>query len=230
MTSSRKSLVRWLATLCSILQGASPIAAEIYNGTIGLGCSNGSCNFTGVCNDLAVPGTFLGRGIYVGITGDVFLSPSTCQAECGERCTAIAEADPGCFGNAGYVYCPETDSCIRPWEENCPFEGRLFVGPTNITCVNGRCNNLTTTCDVALESAILGGPYLSGLNGEFSLSSDCSATCAGCTGDSAPTVPPTPAPPTTTSAPTTSNAESLRMQQRLAVIVSTSLMSLCLSL
>ena len=206
----------------------SAVAAEIYNGTVGLGCSSGSCNFTGVCQNLAVPGTFLGNGVYTNITGDVFLSPSTCQAECTERCDLIAEPDPGCIGNAGYVYCPETDNCIRPWEENCPFEGSLFVGPTNITCVNGRCNNLAPSCNVAFESAILGGPYVSGMNGEFELSSDCYATCAGCTGDSAPTdSTPTPAPPTT--APTASNSAGLNAH-RLAVVCATVAMGLCLAL
>jgi hypothetical protein len=170
--------------------------AEIYNGTIGIGCNNGSCNFTGVCDSLAVPGADWGLGVYTGITGDVFLAPSTCQAECSDRCAAIAEADPGCIGNAGYVYCPETDSCIRPWEENCPFDGTFFVGPTSISCVNGRCNNLTSTCNVAFGSAVLGGPYLLGLNGEYLFSSDCTATCDGCTGESPPTASPTSAAPT----------------------------------
>jgi hypothetical protein len=103
-----------------------------YSGPSGLGCTNGSCIFSGSCIILAVPGDDQGKSHYTNITGKVYLKPDTCQATCDSGCTQIDQADSDCIISAGYTYCPETDNCIRPWEQNCPFEGTLLVGPAKI--------------------------------------------------------------------------------------------------
>ena len=32
----------------------------------------------------------------------------------------------GCCASCGYTYCPETDNCIRLWEEDCPTAHRIL--------------------------------------------------------------------------------------------------------
>lgn len=189
------TLNRFVLAAIGLLSAPSSTWAvpETFTGTISIGCTNGTCTITGPCDDLSVPGnaTVVGGGenassSYSNIFGDITLTPTTCTAVC-EGCVAIPGSDSdegGCIASAGYVYCPELDSCIRPWEENCPFNGTQFVGPLNITCEGGRCNNLTEDCAVELDSAVLGGPYLSDLDGNFTLSDGCIATCQGCISDS----------------------------------------------
>jgi hypothetical protein len=81
---------------------------------------------------LAVPGDDQGNNYYTNITGNVFLKPDTCQAICDTGCLQSDQEDSECITSAGYTYCPETDDCIRPWEQNCPFEGALLVGPVEM--------------------------------------------------------------------------------------------------
>jgi hypothetical protein len=169
-----------------------------FTGTISIGCTDGRCNVTGPCDALSVPGdaVVVNDGgddttsesvlSYSNIVGDFILTPNTCSATC-DGCVAISGSDTdegGCIASAGYVYCPELDSCIRPWQENCPFDGSQLVGPIKITCSSGRCNNLSEKCAVESGSAVLGGPYLSDLEGNFTLSDGCIATCQGCSSDS----------------------------------------------
>jgi len=108
----------------------------------------------------------------------------------------------GCIASAGYVYCPEIDNCIRPWEENCPFEGTLFEGPITIICDDGRCNNVTGGCAIDVDDDVYYGPYIWGLEGEHGIPEGCSGICTGCTeeggnttiGAEAPTEFPTETP------------------------------------
>jgi hypothetical protein len=107
-----------------------------YTGTIGVGCTDGTCTISGTCDEPVVPnGTDLGDGLYTDINGEVYVSPDTCVAECDDNCMPIPGSDSsnGCIGSAGYVYCPETQECIRPWLTNCPFNGTVWTGPITIT-------------------------------------------------------------------------------------------------
>lgn len=160
--------------------------AEVYNGTISIGCTNGSCEFSGKCDDLAVPGVQAEASQeYSEINGEIRLKPSSCRADC-TGCVDIigSESDNhNCIGSAGYVYCPELDDCVRPWIENCPFEGETFSGPVEIFCTYGRCNNLSKECAIEIGSVVVGGPYLTGMNGAYTLPEGCNATCERCTCD-----------------------------------------------
>jgi hypothetical protein len=156
-----------------------------YTGTTTLGCTDGTCTLGGACNDTVVaimPGMTEDNVTFTEITGEVVIYPETCTAEC-EGCISTGADVDECTGSAGFVYCPERDECIRPWEENCPFEGDRFVGPVELNCVeDSRCNDLTEACSIAIGSATVGGPYLSGLaEGVYELPKGCLATCEGCT-------------------------------------------------
>jgi hypothetical protein len=134
--SNRRALVFLLLSYCF-----QSTTAETYTGNIGIGCTNGTCTISGTCNDnedSLVPGnaTDVGDGTYENIYGEIYLSPTTCIAECDENCIPIVGSDTAendCIGSAGYVYCPETQECIRPWLDNCPFDGTVWDGPINIT-------------------------------------------------------------------------------------------------
>lgn len=131
--SRNKCLVVGLVLALIITTNAQETNTTDYIGPSGLGCTGGSCNFSGTCEELAVPGDDQGNNFYTNITGEVFLRPATCLATCDDGCIQIAQAESDCIVSAGYTYCPETATCIRPWEENCPFDGTVLVGPTNIT-------------------------------------------------------------------------------------------------
>ena len=89
--------------------------------------------------------------------------------------------DNACIGSAGYVLCP-VDDCVQPLSTNCPFEGDSFVGPVEIECTtSGRCNNLSEECAIEIGSAVVGGPYLTAMERNYTLPEGCTATCQGCT-------------------------------------------------
>lgn len=109
-------------------------------GNIGIDCTDGTCTISGTCNNeetLMLNATEVGDGVYENIYGEIYLSPTTCVAVCDDNCMSIPGSDStdnGCIGSAGYVYCPETQECIRPWmDNNCPFDGTVWDGPINIT-------------------------------------------------------------------------------------------------
>jgi len=174
---------------------------DVFHGGISISCTNGTCVFDDKCINLdTVPGTKVSNNSqlvveYTGISGQFSLEPasSVCGAEC-SNCVAIPGSDRSsignCTGSAGYVYCPETSSCIRPFETNCPFTGTIFKGPVDIICTaddgsnasstGGRCNNLSAACKIAVGSFTIGGLYLDGLIGTYTLPKGCEATCQGC--------------------------------------------------
>ena len=131
-----------LSYLCQL-----PTNAETYTGNIGIGCTNGTCTISGTCDEsndeldsfLVLNATDVGDDgslLYENIYGQIYLSPATCTAVCDDNCIAIPGSDSDqneCIGSAGYVYCPETQECIRPWLDNCPFDGTVWDGPINIT-------------------------------------------------------------------------------------------------
>ena len=195
------------------------VLSEVFTGTISIGCTDGVCTISGDCDpSLTVPGDDQGDGSYSNIDGEVRLSPSTCQADCTSGCIVIPGSDLDdnkCIGSAGYVHCPELEDCVQPWSTNCPFDGDRLVGPTEIVCFEGaRCNALTKDCLIEIGSASIGGPYLTDLEGTFTLPEGCAATCEGCTCngciDEDYTPPPTALP---TKSPTVddSSAESTKL-------------------
>jgi hypothetical protein len=156
-----------------------------YTGTDTLGCTDATCTLGGECDESVLtitPGMTEDNITFTEITGELVIFPETCTAEC-EGCISTGADEDECTGSGGFVYCPERDECIRPWQENCPFEGDRFVGPVELNCVeDARCNDLTDACSIAIGSAFVGGPYLSGLvAGVYVLPEDCLATCDGCT-------------------------------------------------
>ena len=83
----------------------------------------------------------------------------------------------GCLASAGETYCPETQSCIRPWEENCPIQGQGFHGELVMKCNNGRCSDLKCSLYDYNNNISFKGPYVEELKGYFYLPAGCSATC-----------------------------------------------------
>lgn len=158
-----------------------------FEGGLRIICTNGTCTFNEECANLdTVPGVLTlnaSETEYTDISGEIVLEPSSCRAEC-SGCTGVPGSDKdvgGCIGSAGFVYCPETDECMRPWESNCPFEGVSFIGPVNIICSRGaRCNNLSKECNISVGSYTIGGLYLDGLIGTYTLPEGCAAVCEGC--------------------------------------------------
>ena len=140
MRHDRRHLLFFLLLSSYLCQ--SPTNAETYTGNIGIGCTNGTCTISGTCDEnnqqelLELNATAVGDGLFENIYGQIYLSPTTCTAVCDDNCIAIPGSDSDqneCIGSAGYVYCPETQECIRPWLDNCPFEGTVWDGPINIT-------------------------------------------------------------------------------------------------
>lgn len=175
-------------------QQQEPVATTEFEGGIRISCVEGTCTFNEDCVNLdAIPGvptegssTILE---YTEISGDVTLKPASCRAEC-SGCQGIPGSDNstagGCIGSAGFVYCPETDSCIRPWENACPIEGASFVGPVDITCSSGGRCNLSEDCEISVGSFVIGGLYLDGLIGTYSIPEGCTAICQECSNESSP--------------------------------------------
>lgn len=206
ISSSSRHLLLLLSLLSILILHDGRVLAEedtneepstLIQGGIRIDCTNGTCIFDANCEDInptTVPGTlvvdeFGNNYTYIDITGEVTLQPPTfCQAEC-TGCRGIPGSDTfgDCQGSAGYVYCPETDECIRPWEDNCPFEGANFIGPVDIICASGsRCNDLSIECDIQIGSFTIGGLYLDNLVGTYSLPEGCTATCEGCNCEGCP--------------------------------------------
>lgn len=185
------SIVFFRLLVGAILVATSKTLAQdtiSFTGIVSIGCTDGSCIFLGDCDSLSdVPGDQEpdNDDEYTNINGEIRLTPATCQANC-TGCIGIPgsdEIDDQCIATAGYVWCPELEDCIRPWSTNCPFEGDTYIGPAAIDCTNGRCNDLSEDCAIEIGSAVVGGPYLSGMEGMYNLSEGCTATCQGCTCD-----------------------------------------------
>jgi hypothetical protein len=145
-----------------------------------------------------------------GISGLIELE-ADCVAECSNCLTIGAnilnqdQNDP-CDPSTGSVFCPETEECVRPWEENsCPFNGTEFVGPVDLVCDNeggSRCTNMSDACTFSAGTWNFGGFYLPNLLGTYSLPENCTATCQGCCVDcSTETNDDTPADTSPTSDP-----------------------------
>lgn len=182
--------------LSTLIFGAWKAAGQnttLFEGVIRIGCVNGTCAFNEDCINLdSVPGTLvLGSAEieYTDILGDFALEPSSCQAECSD-CLAIPGSDQdegGCTGSAGYVYCPETDQCLRPWESACPLEGSSFAGPVDINCTAGsRCSTVSDDCELSVGSYTIGGFYLTGLEGAYTIPDKCVLKCQGCVCEGCP--------------------------------------------
>lgn len=180
-------------TVLSILMLGAWMAAgqntTEFQGEVRLTCMNGTCTFSEDCANLTVPGTLVPDDIvieYTDITGDVELTPASCQAECSD-CMAVPGSDKdegGCIRSAGYVYCPETDECVRPWESKCPLQGTSFTGPVDIQCESGaRCATSSDSCELTIGSYTIGGFYLTQLEGSYTVPDKCDLTCQGCTCD-----------------------------------------------
>jgi hypothetical protein len=184
MVKSTNLFQLWMALLATL---ATMAETTSFEGIVSIGCTDGICTFSGECDSLSVPGDVDGQddSSYTNIDGEIRLTPSTCQAECSTGCVGIPGSDQTneeCIGSAGYIYCPELDDCIRPWDTNCPFDGDALEGPAEIVCASGaRCNDLSDECVIEAGSAAVGGPYLSGLVGTYNLPEGCTATCEGCT-------------------------------------------------
>ena len=131
-----------------------------------------------------------------------------------------ARDEHGCAITAGYVHCPATDSCIRPFSTACPVEGGTeFAGPASIRCSSGRCSLAGEGCELKAFGGTfaLGGYYLADLDGGYDLGGGCVATCEGCgpsagSGLAAAHPPPAPGP-----APAPAIASSGRWEVRIGL-------------
>jgi hypothetical protein len=163
--------------------------------------------------------TQFGAFYFPGLNGP-FEVPSGCTLNCTgceptdtESTTTVAptsssapligggQDENGCFPSAGYDWCPETQECIRPWEQTCPIDGETFEGGTELTCVDGRCS--APADDKCLwsnedNSTQFGTFYLTGLNGTYVVPSTCTLNCTGC---ELPAVPITTTAATAAAAP-----------------------------
>jgi len=82
----------------------------------------------------------------------------------------VVETKKSCDGDT--MLCPETNSCINPFNESCPVEGgETFTGPALFECTgSGR-------CDASKCTMQNGGLYLTGLSGSQNIPEGCTMTC-----------------------------------------------------
>ncbi|CAB9515362.1 expressed unknown protein [Seminavis robusta] len=86
----------------------------------------------------------------------------------------------GCIGSAGYIWCPELQECVQPWDQDCPVEGTKFEGPATIQCsADMRCS-ASDACLIDMGQYFVTGPYMTGVNGTLNLPEGCTANCTGC--------------------------------------------------
>ena len=83
----------------------------------------------------------------------------------------------GCSPSAGYTWCPELEECIQGFNTPCPLVGTDFEGQILISCSNGRCNLEPNDCLINMGSWMATGPYLNGMDGEYPIPKECTATC-----------------------------------------------------
>ena len=196
----------WMET-CPIQDG------ETFEGGTELTCVDGRCSTDEECS--YEDGSAQYAGFYFPDLNGPFEVPSNCTLNCTgceptESTTTAAPTssstsmlggpdENGCI--PGEDWCPETQECIRPWEQTCPIDGETFEGGTELTCVDGRCS--APADDKCLwsnedNSTQFGAFYLTGLNGTYVVPSTCTLNCTGCE----PAVAATTTAATTTAATT----------------------------
>ena len=94
-----------------------------------------------------------------------------------------------CTPGTNEVYCAAEERCIDPTTETCSFaNGATFeatTGDVDLKCRHGQCNLNTLptqSCSLVDGPTILGGSYLSNLNGDYTLTgTGCTdVECTGC--------------------------------------------------
>jgi putative hemolysin len=83
-------------------------------------------------------------------------------------------------GSTGMEWCPESNSCIQPWDETCPVNGETFAGSTELTCDAGRCSSGNEKCTWTMGTAEMATYYFNNLDGVFVVPEGCSLNCNGC--------------------------------------------------
>jgi putative hemolysin len=94
---------------------------------------------------------------------------------------AFDDDEYGCGGaSTGLAWCPESDSCIQPWDENCFISGGEFLGSTKLVCDEGRCSSGDQKCEWTEGSSTMALFYFHDLNGDFDVPEGCTLNCTGC--------------------------------------------------
>lgn len=199
--------------LASTIQGSG--ATTVFEAKVAIYCEDATCRIPAGCDDsIDLPSGAVKSEddpeLFSNINGN-FVLKEPCVMEC-DGCGALVGSreidDPNdtCIGNAGFVYCPETNECIRPFDTSCPIAGTLtfdLVGPGTLKCKDdARCIDLTDGCEISFGAFGVGGKYIPGLLGDYALPENCEIICSnciceGCSNDFNAN-PTTPTPDTTT--------------------------------
>jgi hypothetical protein len=160
-----------------------PVQGEPFNGPTKIQCNEGRCSVNEECSiqeeNYTISGPYL-----TGLVGNYTL-PEGCTVNCtgcNEDEGYVVGGGPdenGCYSDAGEVFCPELSTCVQPWVEGCPVLGKPLDGPMNIQCNEGRCS-VNEACSIQVGTYTIGGPYLTGLVGNYTLPETCTAICTGC--------------------------------------------------
>lgn len=190
--STRIALTQTLLCLANTILISS--STTVFEGPVSFFCSDATCRIPNNCDE-SLAGNPLREvvketddpEIYSDISG-AFQIEAPCVMEC-EGCGGVpgsqekTDENDSCIGIAGFVYCPETNECLRPWESSCPLTGAtlLLEGPGILQCEDGaRCTDVSEDCEIGLGSFSISGKYIPGLLGDYALDEKCSMTCVGC--------------------------------------------------